>query len=164
MWGEFCGNERFGRACGAHVDLFLLGGERVPDPRHGEESGVPLNRCGDVVAGGRDGGSRLVSFSDGPGSGGGSPRGGRGPGSPLAGWGGLRNHCEDVGRGCREDRGGLDRELNCLSVVHSATGTGVGFDMSFVTWNCASLLGLLRETRLGGRHVAPKRTRLLVWR
>ena len=71
-----------------------------------------------------------------PGSGGGSPRGGRGPGSPLASrpvrgqrigsvgsWGGLENHCEDVGpcgNGHDDPDGGLGD-----AVVHGVKGTGV---------------------------------------
>ena len=81
----------------------MVGGS-VPGPRREEEMGALNGGSVDTSAGGNDSGSCLVSSSVNPGLGGGSPRGGRGSGSPLEGWGGLRNHCEDV---CLESGGGV---------------------------------------------------------
>ena len=116
------GNELFNETCGAVVDCFLLGGEMVPGPRRGGQRGVPIDRCGDVGAGGRGGGSHLESSSSDLGLDGSSPRDGRGPGSPLGGWGVPKNRCGAVGRDCREGRGGLGSDLNDLAAVHSAKG------------------------------------------
>ena len=78
------------------ADFSLFDSGRTPDPRRGEERGIRHGGSVDASAGGNDGGSYLVSSGVGPGSGGASPRGGGGPGSPLEGWGGLGNHCGDV--------------------------------------------------------------------
>ena len=97
------------------------------------------------------------------GSGGGSPRGGRGPGSLLEGWGGFGNRCEDV-RLRGSDRDGPGVGLSDPSVVHSVKGTyWCGFNLSFVTWNCASLFGSAPRDEIGG-DIAPRLTGLLVWR
>ena len=98
-----------GGTCGNFGGSATCDGRGVPDPRGGEEMGNRGGRDNDASAGSDGGGSCLASSGVNPGSGGGSPRGGRGPGSPLAsrpvrgqrlgsveGWGGLRNHCEDV--------------------------------------------------------------------
>ena len=121
--------------------------------------GVPINRCGDVGAGGRDGGSHLDSSSSGLGLGGSSPRGGRGPGSPLGGWAVPNNHCVAVGRGCRGcqgGRGGLDSDLGGLAAVHSTKGTGVCFALSSMTWNCASLFGFAPRDEVGRKRYRSK--------
>ena len=111
---------------------------RVPGPGNKEERRTGTgtdNAC--VDSGGDD---RCPGFScvD-PGSGGGSPRGGRGPGSPLAsrpvrgqrigrveGWGVLENRCEDVGR-CGNGHDGPDGGLGDVVVL------GVkGWDLVFL--------------------------------
>ena len=121
------------------------------------------------MGGNCDGHCLAYSCGD-PGSGGGSPRGGRGPGSPLAsrpvrgqrfvskgGWGGPRNHCEDA---CRRGNGhgGLDDEL----------GSGETFvagrlesKLSVVTWNCATLFGAAPRTREQRRRHAAKIDRVV---
>ena len=129
--------------------------EKVPDPSEEEERRTST-MSGDASVGGSGAGHCLAYSCGDPGSGSGSPRGGRGPGSSLSsrpvrgqrlgsveGRGGLRNHCEDVGR-CGNGRDGLAGGLSD-AVVHGVKDTGVGFSLSFVTWNCASLFGSCPE-------------------
>ena len=46
--------------------------------------------------------------------------------------------------------------MDGLAAVHSAKGTGVGFDLSFVTWNCASLFGFAPRDEAGRKRYRSK--------
>ena len=83
----YCSVRNDGGACGGLGGSLLHGRRRVPDPRSGEGMGARHGGSDDTSAGGNGSGSCFVSSSVNPGLGGGSPRGGRGPGSPLGSWG-----------------------------------------------------------------------------
>ena len=151
-----------GMTCVDSVGGSECSAERVPDPSDEEERRTSTV-SGDASAVGSDDGHYLDYSCGGPGSGRGSPRGGRGPGSPVAsrpvrgqrlgsveGWGGLRNHCEDVVR-CGNGHDGLDGGLGDV-VVHGVKGTGVSLGLSFVTWNCAGLFGHAPRDGIGRKR------------
>ena len=50
----------------------------------------------------------------------------------------------------------LDGDLGGPFVVHSAKGTDAGFDISFVTWNCASLFGFAPRDEVGRKRYRSK--------
>ena len=138
---------------------------KVPGPNEEERRTSTIS--GDAPVGGSGDGHCLAYSCGDPGSGSGSPRGGRGPGSSFSsrpvrgqrlgsveGWGGLRNHCEDVGR-CGNRHDGLDGGLSD-AVVHGVKGTGVGFSLSFVAWNCASLFGHAPRDEVGRKRYRSK--------
>ena len=145
---------------------FVCSAERVPDPGDEQERRTSTG-SGDASVVNSGDGHCLDYYCGDPCLGRGSPRGGRGPSFPLAsrpvrgqrlgsveGWGGLRNHCEDVGR-CGNGHDGLDGGLDDV-VVHGVKGIGVGFSLSFVTWNCASLLGHAPGDEIGRKRYRSK--------
>ena len=114
--------------------------------------------------GSRDGGA----WCD-PGLGSGSPRGGRGPGSPLPSlglgrgeerdesWGGFRNHCEDVGRPVdNPDVGGA-----LLGGGETLVAGCLRSKLSVITWNCATLFGAAPRTHEQRRRHAAKVDRVV---
>ena len=68
-----------GGDCGSLGSTAAVRSEGVPDPHGVDEMGTRGGRSNDASARGNDGGSCLVSSGVDPGSGGGSPCGGRGP-------------------------------------------------------------------------------------